>query len=60
MLPFRYGDIAPKGVPGRIFGIIWILGGLIIIAMFTGGISTSLTASVMTGNLKLYGTKVST
>lgn len=58
MTTVGYGDIAPVGVPGRLFAIIWILTGLVIIAIFTGVITTSLTVVALTSNVKLYGTKV--
>ena len=58
MTTVGYGDIAPVGVPGRLFAIIWILTGLVIIAIFTGVITTSLTVVALSSNVKLYGTKV--
>jgi hypothetical protein len=39
----RYGDKTPKSVFGRVFGVIWILVGLIIIAMFTATATNALT-----------------
>ena len=59
MTTVGYGDIAPVGVPGRLFAVIWILTGLVIIAIFTGVITTSLTVVALSSNVKLYGTKVS-
>lgn len=59
MTTVGYGDIAPVGVPGRVFAIIWILTGLVIIAIFTGAITTSLTVVALSSSLKLYGTSVS-
>lgn len=32
---YRYGDKTPKFVLGRMFGVLWILLGLVVIAMFT-------------------------
>eukprot|EP00111_Clytia_hemisphaerica_P024317 TCONS_00071725-protein len=58
MTTVGYGDIAPVGVPGRLFAVIWILTGLVIIAIFTGVITTSLTVVALSSNVKLYGTKV--
>ena len=57
MTTVGYGDIAPVGVPGRVFAIFWILTGLVIIAIFTGVITTSLTVLTMENDVKLYGTK---
>jgi len=58
MTTVGYGDIAPIGVPGRMFAIIWILTGLVIIAIFTSVITTSLTVVSLTSGKKLYGSKV--
>ena len=35
MLFFRYGDVAPKSVLGRIVTIIWMMVGILIAAMMT-------------------------
>ena len=59
MTTVGYGDIAPVGVPGRLFAVVWILTGLVIIAIFTGVITTSLTVVALSSNVKLYGTSVS-
>ena len=40
------------------FGIVWILIGLVIISTFTATITTVLTASSLSNEAKLYGTKV--
>jgi len=58
MTTVGYGDIAPVGIPGRIFAIMWVLTGLIIISIFTGVITTALTVSSLSTSLKLYGTSV--
>ena len=55
---FRYGDKAPRSFFARVFGIIWILIGLVIISTFTATITTVLTASSLSNEAKLYGTKV--
>ena len=31
----RYGDVTPKSVPGRVFGIIWVLVGAVVMSIFT-------------------------
>ena len=54
----RYGDIAPVGIPGRLFAIMWVLTGLIIISIFTGVITTALTVSSLSTSMKLYGLSV--
>lgn len=58
MTTVGYGDIAPLGVPGRLFAIMWILTGLVIIAIFTSVITTSLTVVTMSSSKKLYGSVV--
>ena len=31
----RYGDVTPKTLPGRMFGIIWVLVGAVVMSSFT-------------------------
>ena len=40
----RYGDKSPKSLPARIFSIVWILVGLIVMAIFTANVTSALTA----------------
>lgn len=42
----------------RIFAIGWVLVGLVITSIFTGVVTTSLTAITLSTDVKLYGTKV--
>lgn len=42
---FRYGDRVPKSVCGRLFAVVWINAGLVILAMFMGIVTASLTSS---------------
>ena len=42
----------------RIFAIAWVLVGLVITSIFTGVVTTSLTAITLSTDVKLYGTKV--
>ena len=55
----RYGDRVPKSIPARIFSIIFILTGLIVISILIGTMATSLTAVTLEKDVILYGTKVS-
>ena len=55
---FSYGDRSPRGFVARIFAIIWVLIGLVITSIFTGVVTTSLTAITLSTDVKLYGTKV--
>jgi len=55
----RYGDKAPKSIVARIFSIIWILLGLIIMAIFMASITSALTAvSLQLEPSDLVGVKV--
>lgn len=42
----------------RIFAIAWVLVGLVITSIFTGVVTTSLTAITLSTDVKLYGTTV--
>ena len=55
---FRYGDRSPVTIPGRIFAIIWVLMGLVIISIVTGGIVTSISSVLVIQEDKLYGAQV--
>ncbi|XP_031569206.1 uncharacterized protein LOC116303754 [Actinia tenebrosa] len=46
MTTVGYGDKTPKSVCGRLFGVLWILIGLVIIAVFTAGATNSLNAGI--------------
>ena len=55
----RYGDKAPKSIVARIFSIIWILLGLVIMAIFMANITSALTAvSLQLEPTDLVGVKV--
>lgn len=34
----RYSDITPKSFPGRVFGIIWVLVGAVVMSLFTAAV----------------------
>lgn len=59
-LYFRYGDLAPKTIPGKLLGLIWMLAGLIIITMFISIITAALTNVSLLGRTNLRGVTVST
>lgn len=50
---FRYGDKAPKTIPGKLLGVVWMMGGLIITTMFISIITTSLTSVSLEGRTNL-------
>ncbi|XP_048580338.1 uncharacterized protein LOC5501882 [Nematostella vectensis] len=58
MTTVGYGDRAPRGFFARIFAIIWVLVGLVITSIFTGVVTTSLTAITLSTDTRLYGTQV--
>ncbi len=44
MTTVGYGDKAPKTVPGRILGIVWMFASIILISSFTAAVASQLTA----------------
>ncbi|KAL9958189.1 hypothetical protein ACROYT_G035167 [Oculina patagonica] len=58
MTTVGYGDRSPRGFVARIFAIVWVLVGLVITSIFTGVVTTSLTAITLSTDVKLYGTKI--
>ena len=58
ILLYRYGDVTPKTILGRLFTIIWISAGLVILAMYMGVVTTSLTATRLEGTQHFYGITV--
>ena len=59
-----YGDKAPRGVPGRLFGMIWMVGGCLIFTYLTASVTTHLTLrelrGAITGPTDLPGKRVAT
>ncbi|KAK2552520.1 Cubilin [Acropora cervicornis] len=58
MTTVGYGDRSPRGPASRIFAIFWVLIGLVITSIFTGVVTTSLTAITLSTDVKIYGTKI--
>ena len=56
----RYGDITPKTIPGRIFGVIWTLVSLVLNGILIGSLTSSVTTLTLPPAVKLYGTTVIT
>jgi ABC-type proline/glycine betaine transport system substrate-binding protein len=46
-----YGDKTPKGVAGRIFGLVWMFVGLFLLAYFTAGIASAFTIDELEGRI---------
>lgn len=55
----RYGDKVPRGVFGRLFAVVWINVGLVILAIFMGMITASLSSNSLEQTNNLYGIPVS-
>lgn len=53
----RYGDRSPKSALGRVFCILWIITGVIIVSIFTALVTASLSASTVK-IFKIHGSKV--
>lgn len=51
MTTVGYGDKAPKTFLGRVFGLIWMFAGLILISGMTAAIASALTVQNLGGNL---------
>lgn len=43
MTTVGYGDTAPRSVPGRVLGLIWMLTALVVVSSFTAAIASALT-----------------
>ncbi len=46
-----YGDTTPKGVTGRVFGLLWMFVGLFVLAYFTAGIASAFTVDELEGQI---------
>ena len=55
---FRYGDKVPRSVVGRLFCVVWINVGLVILAIFMGMITASLFSNSLEQISNLYGIPV--
>ena len=48
----------PRAIHSKLFGIVWITCGLVIIALVMSFITTSLTMDVIKSSIPVYGSKV--
>ena len=56
----RYGDVTPKSFPGRVFGIIWVLLGAVMMSLFTATVINTMQTAVDGTNCKdIEGKEVS-
>eukprot|EP00794_Sanderia_malayensis_P019204 gene19204-21128_t len=58
MTTVGYGDKAPKSLIGRLFSVIWISMGLVLIALFTASITSAMTSALLSEKTKLDGKTV--
>jgi polar amino acid transport system substrate-binding protein len=58
------GDRAPTGVAGRVISLVWMLGGIVLISLFTAAVTSQLTVQGLRSNISsvadLPGKKVVT
>jgi len=57
MTTVGYGDRSPKSALGRVFCILWIITGVIIVSIFTALVTASLSASTVQ-IFKIHGSKI--
>ncbi|MCA9643998.1 MAG: transporter substrate-binding domain-containing protein [Polyangiaceae bacterium] len=43
MTTVGYGDVAPRTIPGRLLGMVWMLATLLVLSFFTASITSALT-----------------
>ncbi|MGB8635269.1 MAG: ion channel, partial [Rhodanobacteraceae bacterium] len=51
MTTVGYGDTAPRSVPGRILGMVWMLAALIVVSFFTASITSALTVGKLNSQI---------
>ncbi|HET7267686.1 MAG TPA: transporter substrate-binding domain-containing protein [Oleiagrimonas sp.] len=51
MTTVGYGDTAPRSVPGRILGLIWMLTALLVVSFFTASITSALTVGKLSSQI---------
>ena len=47
-----YGDKAPRTRAGRVIGVIWMFAAVVLIALFTAQVTSSLTVTSLTGRIR--------
>ena len=55
---FSYGDKTPRSLLARLFAIVWMVSGIILLSMFTAQVSSRLTAQELRSDHHLFGKKV--
>lgn len=54
----RYGDKVPSAYWSKVFAIVWILIGLVLMSTLSSALTSAVSLFVVQNNLVLYGTKV--
>ena len=54
----RYGDKVPSANVSKLFAIVWILIGLVIMGILSGALTSAITMFVIKDAITLYGAKV--
>lgn len=52
MTTVGYGDVAPRTVPGRLIGMVWMLTALIVVSFFTASITSALTVGQLSQRVR--------
>lgn len=52
MTTVGYGDVAPRTVPGRLVGLVWMLTALIVVSFFTASITSALTVGQLSQRVR--------
>ena len=59
-----YGDKTPKGIVGRVFGLVWMFVGLFVLGYFTAGVAATFAVQEVVGHITgpddLFGKQVAT
>lgn len=54
----RYGDKVPLAKVSKVFAILWILMGLVVMGILSGVLTSAITVFVFEADISLYGAKV--
>lgn len=52
MTTVGYGDVAPRTVPGRLIGLVWMLTALLVVSFFTASITSALTVGQLSQRVR--------
>lgn len=52
MTTVGYGDVAPRSIPGRILGLVWMLTALVVVSFFTASITAALTVGQLSNRIQ--------